>query len=415
MRGNVTDKNIVIVPQKVLFSVLRSVPRSTQQVLYFNVEDEPHFQYRGFFDDFGPPSILQLYSFTKMLEEFMEKNETLLHFYVSQNPASKANAALFITAFRMFHLKVNAEEAFKPIKPMSNTIKPFRDASTLPSTFDLTVIDCLRGLQRAMSLGWFSLENFDPETWAKLEKIENGDMNWLIPGKLLAFASPYSQNILPGGYHVAIPSDVIPTFKDLGVNHIIRLNKQFYDREDFVKADFKHTELYFLDGSCPPPDILKSFLEIIETDDIVALHCKAGLGRTGTLAGCYMIKHFEFTAREAIGWIRLCRPGSVIGPQQQYLVTYHSDLMPPKTEAKTSNETKSRSPRKNKISSPTRGLAPRMNDNQNLKSKRQDSARAQIRKPFGDGSGEKLCVRATPINSLHPQPRKFNQKEAPKR
>lgn len=47
--------------------------------------------------------------------------------------------------------------------------------------------------------------------------------------------------------------------------------------------------------------------------------CVAGLGRTGTLIGCYIMKHYCFTAAEAIAWIRICRPGSVIGPQQNFL------------------------------------------------------------------------------------------------
>ncbi len=37
----------------------------------------------------------------------------------------------------------------------------------------------------------------------------------------------------------------------------------------------------------------------------IALRLQAGLGRTGT--------------RQAIGWLRIARPGSVIGPQQHYL------------------------------------------------------------------------------------------------
>ena len=49
------------------------------------------------------------------------------------------------------------------------------------------------------------------------------------------------------------------------------------------------------------------------------MHCKAGLGRTGLLICAYMMKHFGFTAHEAIGYIRICRPGSVIGCQQQWL------------------------------------------------------------------------------------------------
>jgi hypothetical protein len=45
----------------------------------------------------------------------------------------------------------------------------------------------------------------------------------------------------------------------------------------------------------------------------------AGLGRTGTLIGAYLMKHHRFTAAEVIAWLRICRPGSVIGPQQNYL------------------------------------------------------------------------------------------------
>lgn len=51
----------------------------------------------------------------------------------------------------------------------------------------------------------------------------------------------------------------------------------------------------------------------------VAVHCKAGLGRTGSCIGAYVMKHYGFTAAEFIGWTRVCRPGSVIGPQQHYL------------------------------------------------------------------------------------------------
>lgn len=56
------------------------------------------------------------------------------------------------------------------------------------------------------------------------------------------------------------------------------------------------------------------------------MHCKAGLGRTGTLIGVYAMKHFGFPPAEFIGWIRLCRPGSVLGPQQQFLISVESTV-----------------------------------------------------------------------------------------
>ncbi|OQR75039.1 dual specificity protein phosphatase CDC14A-like [Tropilaelaps mercedesae] len=89
-----------------------------------------------------------------------------------------------------------------------------------------------------------------------------------------------------------------------------------WDAESTIKC----TDLYFVDGSTPSDAIMREFLEIAENaPGALAVHCKAGLGRTGTLIACYIMKHYRFTAAEAIGWIRICRPGSVIGHQQHWL------------------------------------------------------------------------------------------------
>ena len=38
------------------------------------------------------------------------------------------------------------------------------------------------------------------------------------------------------------------------------------------------------------------------------------------------MKHYKLTAAETIGWLRICRPGSVIGPQQQFLEEMQSKM-----------------------------------------------------------------------------------------
>jgi cell division cycle 14 len=77
-----------------------------------------------------------------------------------------------------------------------------------------------------------------------------------------------------------------------------------------------------LDGSTPPDDIVEKFLEIAENEKgAIAIHCKAGLGRTGSLIALYCMKHLGFPPAAFTGWIRIARPGSILGPQQQYLVS----------------------------------------------------------------------------------------------
>jgi cell division cycle 14 len=38
------------------------------------------------------------------------------------------------------------------------------------------------------------------------------------------------------------------------------------------------------------------------------------------------MKHYQFSAADFIGWIRICRPGSILGPQQHFLVEQEKQL-----------------------------------------------------------------------------------------
>lgn len=320
-----TQQSIEIIPDRLYFSAQRVMPKSTRNAYYFSVDSNQEFQYQPFYYDFGPPSLLQIHKFNALVDSLLQKHSEQVHYTCSTHHAHLSNGVMFMASYLMIRLNKTPEESYEPFKHIGATLKPYRDASTLPSTFDLTVLSCLKGLHKAMQLRWYEPEKFDPRDWQTYEQVENGDMNWLIPGKLLAFATAYDTDNLQG-WKVATPKVLLPVFKARGITCVVRLCQRFYNETVFTRGGIKHVEMYFLDGSTPPLEIRERFLSLIEGPDVIALHCKAGLGRTGTLAGCYMIKNYGFTAHEVIGWIRICRPGSVIGPQQKYLSVYEQGL-----------------------------------------------------------------------------------------
>ena len=200
-------------------------------------------------------------------------------------------------------------------------VAPWHDASPLADPFGLTTLDVLRGLARARAAGFFCFNAFPAAEIEWQERPENGDMSWLADGRFLALAGPQAARSRPGAeYHASSCADLIPYFRRRGVTTVVRLNRPAYDAAAFRRAGLRHDDLVYQDGSNPPDAVLREFLRVCEeAPGAIAVHCKAGLGRTGTCIGAYMMKHYGFTAREAIGWMRVARPGSVIGPQQQFL------------------------------------------------------------------------------------------------
>ena len=122
-------------------------------------------------------------------------------------------------------------------------------------TYKCTILDCLRGLEYGIKLGWYDYKNFNLKEYEHYEKVENGDLNWILPGKFIAFSGPSSTTRDADGWRTFTPEDYAPIFKKFGVNVVVRLNKAQYDRERFIKKGIKHVDLYFLDGTAPPPKI----------------------------------------------------------------------------------------------------------------------------------------------------------------
>jgi cell division cycle 14 len=108
------------------------------------------------------------------------------------------------------------------------------------------------------------------------------------------------------------------------VGLVVRLNSELYSPTYFTALGINHLDMIFDDGTCPPLHMVKKFIRlahemITAKNKAIAVHCKAGLGRTGCLIGAYLIYRYGFTANEIIAYMRFMRPGMVVGPQQHWL------------------------------------------------------------------------------------------------
>lgn len=327
---------VEIIPGKLYFSVAQqvssgapsSVPKGS--LCYWLDQD---LVYEPFCADFGPCNLGHTWRFCERLTHLLKEcvaRKLPLYLLVGPHPHKRANAAVLIGVYSVIYLNKQAEEAYAPLKNLEPFVR-FRDASCGVPTFTLGVDDIIRGIQKAKEVGfiqWHLGEAFDIQEYEHYEQVENGDLNWIVPGKLMAFSGPAGTPTHFGDWRTFTPEDYIQYFRKKKVSAVVRLNKRMYEANRFTAHGIQHHDLYFPDGTCPSEPIMHRFLEIVENEpNALAIHCKAGLGRTGVLICCYMIKHYGFTAEEAMSYIRICRPGSVIGPQQHYLTEHEPGLL----------------------------------------------------------------------------------------
>ncbi|XP_062854941.1 dual specificity protein phosphatase CDC14B isoform X2 [Trichomycterus rosablanca] len=316
------------ITDQLYFAILNQKIRSTPERHCFCIDDE--LAYENFYADFGPLNLAMFYRFccklTKKLKCLSHAKKKIV-FYTCGDKKKQSNAAYLIGSYAVMHLQKTPEEAYSLLVSRKPTYLSFRDASYGTCMYNLNILDCLRAVHKALKFGWLDFSNFDVEEYEHYERAENGDFNWIIPGKFLAFSGPHPKSKIENGYPLHAPEAYFSYFKKHNITTIVRLNKKMYDAKRFTDMGFDHCDLFFVDGSTPNDTIVNKFITICENaSGAIAVHCKAGLGRTGTLIGCYLMKHFKLTAAEAIAWIRICRPGSVIGPQQSFIVDKQSNL-----------------------------------------------------------------------------------------
>jgi cell division cycle 14 len=148
----------------------------------------------------------QLYRFCTKLNQKLKSKQFANHvicFCSNKTPAKRANAMFLVCAWQMLYLNRTPEEAMLGFQakdpdsmdvvlpasanssappsviegnPVLVPVPPFHDASPCACTFDLTILDCLKGLEKARTYGFFDFERFDADEYEHYEQVEVRDV-----------------------------------------------------------------------------------------------------------------------------------------------------------------------------------------------------------------------------------------------
>ena len=284
---------------------------------------------------------MNLQSITRFVEMLSEELATYplckVVYCVDDGRRDLANGVFLLGAYMMLRHEMTADQVLSRFQWLQESmVERFRDVTYSAADFGLGLRDCWMGLQRGIALGWVANESQQyPGVWGMINIDEyshldnplNADLHVVVPDKFVALRGPtdlgerdYSDD---KGYRQFSPRHYVDIFQQIGVTTVIRLNAPEYDRADFTSNGIAHHDLFFEDCTSPPPDIVDRFFDLVDrAQGVVAVHCMAGLGRTGTLIALYMMRSCGFAPREAMGWLRIVRPGCVIGEQQHFLCNY---------------------------------------------------------------------------------------------
>jgi len=139
------------------------------------------------------------------------------------------------------------------------------------------------------------------------------NFSWLINDKLAGSGMPTSSAELEWVTKTGVKSVVTMTEEPLPESWIKNIKYLHVPTEDLSAPDMEKID-----------NTVDYIHERIKNDEPTMVHCAAGIGRTGTILACYLIKYHGLSTKDAIGKVRDERPGSIQSESQEIAIgLYH--------------------------------------------------------------------------------------------